>query len=214
MISTQDLSRTVKRTVRDVATRAGVMDYRPLVWSDERWEASYTDHQPDSYAALDEVARYGILLGYLTWHGGSPTVLDVGCGAGVLRERIEAVPFRSYLGVDPTAAAIEQATQLTDDRTAFRVADPMVDDVGAHDVVVCNEVLYFADDPEALVDRLGALVRPGGLLLTSIWRHPGDTVLWGWIDDRYELLDRVWVRNPKNRFAPRGWQVACHRNPT
>ena len=43
MISTQDLTRTAKGVVRDVATRAGVLDYRPLVWSDQRWEESYAD---------------------------------------------------------------------------------------------------------------------------------------------------------------------------
>jgi 2-polyprenyl-3-methyl-5-hydroxy-6-metoxy-1,4-benzoquinol methylase len=189
------------------------MDYRPLAWTEDQWHENYADHHADSHGALDEAARYGVLLAYLGFHGGTPTVLDVGCGAGVLRRRLGTVPFSSYLGVDPTAAAIDQARELEDERTSFRVADPMVDDVGRHDVVVCNEVLYFAPDPEQLVDRLGSLAHPGGLLLTSIWRHPGDTVLWGWIDDRYELLDRVAVRNPRNRFAPRGWQVACHRAP-
>jgi 2-polyprenyl-3-methyl-5-hydroxy-6-metoxy-1,4-benzoquinol methylase len=135
----------------------------------------------------------------------------VGCGSGLLRARMAGVPFAAYTGVDPTAAAIDQAAPLADERTTFRRADPLHDDLGRHDVVVCNEVLYFSARPERLVERLGEAVAPGGHLLTSIWRHPGDTTLWRWIDERYERLDRVALRNPGNGFAPRGWQVACHR---
>jgi SAM-dependent methyltransferase len=206
-----NLSRSARYTVRDVGTRMGLFDYRPLNWSRTQWEDSFAAGRTDSYAGLDEVARYGVILGYLSWLGGNPSVLDVGCGAGLLRKRMESVPFRSYVGVDPTPSAIAQADELADSRTRFVLGDPMTADVGTFDVVVCSEVLYVAEDPERLVDRVGSLVREGGHLCTSVWRHPGDFRLWDWIDSRYEKLDAVTVRNPRNRFASRGWRVACHR---
>jgi hypothetical protein len=30
------------------------------------------------------------------------------------------------------------------------------------------------------------------------------------LDARFQLLDRVEVRSERNRFARRGWLVACH----
>jgi 2-polyprenyl-6-hydroxyphenyl methylase/3-demethylubiquinone-9 3-methyltransferase len=206
------LNRTVRTTARDLGIRAGVLPYRPLIWTADRWADSYTSGGTDAYGSLDELGRYGVLLGYLSWLGPGITVLDVGCGAGLLRARMAGVPFAAYLGVDPTPGAISQAEVLADERTTFRHADPLHDDLGQFDVVVCNEVLYFAREPERLVERVGAALRPGGHLLTSIWRHPGDTILWRWIDERYERLDRVSLRNPLNQFAPRGWRVACHRH--
>jgi 2-polyprenyl-3-methyl-5-hydroxy-6-metoxy-1,4-benzoquinol methylase len=206
------LNRTVRATARDLGIRARVLPYRPLGWSEDRWEHSYASRQADGYGTLHELGRYGVILGYLTWLGPGISVLDVGCGAGLLRARMDGVPFGSYLGVDPTAGAIDQARSLTDDRTAFRHGDLLRDDLGRFDVVVCNEVLYFSPDPERLLDRVGGALRPGGHVLTSIWRHPGDTTLWRWIDQRFDRLDRIALRNPGNPLAPRGWQVACHRS--
>jgi SAM-dependent methyltransferase len=204
-------ARRVRRSVKDVAIRTGAMAYRPLVWSDTQWEASFGERHTDGYGALAESARYGVLLGYLSWLGGTPSIVDVGCGAGVLRTRLGSSDFSSYLGIDPTRAAIEQADELADGRTRFELADPLVDDVEPADVVVCNEVVYMARDPLLLIDRLGAMVHPGGHLLTSIWRHPGDVVLWKRLDECFDLLDRVAIRNPANALAPGGWLVACHR---
>ena len=210
-MTVRDVQLRARSAVRDLGTRAGVLPYRGLRWSADRWEDSFRAHHTDSFAGLDETARYGVLGSYLTWLGDGLSVLDVGCGAGVLRRHLPNDRIGRYLGVDPVPAAVDQASGLTDPRTEFRLADPMTADLGLFDVVICNEVLYFAADPFALVDRTESFLRPGGHLLVSMWRHPGDTVLWRHLDRRFELRDRVHVRNPTNRYAPRGWQVACLR---
>ena len=204
-------TRTLRGTVKDVAIRAHVLRYRPLGWSATQWQDSFAAHHTDGYGVIEEVARYGVLAGYLSWLGGEPSVLDIGCGAGLFRRRLEGMAFSSYVGVDPTAAAVEQASGLADERTRFVLADPVTDDLEPADVVVCSEVIYTVADPLAFIDRLVGIVNPGGHLLTSIWRHPGDTLLWRRLDERFELRDRVAIRNPANPFAPRGWRAACHR---
>lgn len=212
MTTIERAAKTVRYTARDLGTRIGALDYRPLRWSAERWSDSYADRLTDGYGAVDEAARYGLLLGYLAWIEGEPSLLDVGCGAGLVRSRLGLLPFSSYVGVDPTPEAIAQAQALSDDRTSFVVGDPMEMDPGRFDVVICSEVLYFAPDPLALIDRMGTFLAPGGHILTSIWRHPGDVTLWRALDDRYRLVDRSTARNRANRLAPRGWAVACHRH--
>lgn len=205
------LLRRAAPTVKDLAVNAGLMSYRPPAWDHDDIDAHYVSGAFDYFAGRDEMPRYGILLGYLTYFGGRPRIIDVGCGAGLLRRRIGGGEFESYLGIDPAASSIEAAAGLADERTAFVVGDVLTTDVGTHDVAFLNEVLYMVPDPSAVLDRLVEVIEPGGLLLTSMMRHPGDRRLWAEIDARFEPLDAVRVRHETNAVATRGWRMAAHR---
>jgi len=76
---------------------------------------------------------------------------------------------------------------------------------------VCNEVLSVAPDPDQLLATVRSVLRPGGHLLTSTWRHPGDQQLLRLVDRRFTRLDTVDARNPANAIATRGWRVTLHR---
>jgi 2-polyprenyl-6-hydroxyphenyl methylase/3-demethylubiquinone-9 3-methyltransferase len=201
--------------VREAALEWGVLPYRTEPWKAEEWEQRYGSGHLDYFAGLDELPRYSLLLGYLAHLGGEPEVLDVGCGQGLFRVRMGALPFRRYVGIDPTLEAIAQAEALglDDPRTTFLVGDitGSTPDLGRFDVVVCNEVLSMVEDPMPVLERVAALLRPGGHLLTSTWRHPGDRELAALLDERFALVDVVFVRNPGNPIARRGWRVSCHQ---
>jgi 2-polyprenyl-6-hydroxyphenyl methylase/3-demethylubiquinone-9 3-methyltransferase len=187
--------------------------YEPGTWTPEDWRRTYVAGSWDYLAGLDELPRYGIILGYLAFLGGDPEILDVGCGEGLLRERLQGVRFRRYVGVDPVRTIIEKARRLEDERTTFVAGDP-VDrslDLGTFDVVVCNEVLSIVPDPAATVARAHELLRPGGHLITSIWHHADDEALWDMIDRHFDPVDRVEVANPASSVALRGWRVMYHR---
>jgi 2-polyprenyl-6-hydroxyphenyl methylase/3-demethylubiquinone-9 3-methyltransferase len=177
-------------------------------WSLSRWNEVYRIGSTDAYGDLDELARYGILAGYLSHIGGYPRVLDVGCGNGLLRSRIDPTKFSHYVGIDHAEAAIEQARIGDYERTSFLVGDLCSLEIGKFDMVICNEVLYFVPDPQAFLERLWHVLNPGGHLLVSIFRHPGDFVLWRLLEERFGLVDRVWVRNERNRIGWRGWGLA------
>jgi 2-polyprenyl-6-hydroxyphenyl methylase/3-demethylubiquinone-9 3-methyltransferase len=205
-------ARWLLRSARDLGLRAGLVRYRPGTWSDARWDEWYRGGASERYGRLDELARYSLIVGYVAWFGPRPSVLDVGCGEGLLRRRLPAESFSRYVGVDPVAPAIEAARALEDPRTTFVLGDVLTAELAPADVVVCNEVLNLVPDPRALTDRLVELVRPGGVLLTSLWRHPGDRQLWRLLDRRFDPVDRVVARNPANDVAARGWTVAAHRS--
>jgi len=38
---------------------------------------------------------------------------------------------------------------------------------------VLNEMLYYMRSPRTLLERVASAIRPDGIVLTSIWRHPG-----------------------------------------
>jgi 2-polyprenyl-3-methyl-5-hydroxy-6-metoxy-1,4-benzoquinol methylase len=199
------------RRAGGLAQSLGVLRYRPEQWSAVDWARAYGTGQLDYFGRIDELSRYSIIVGYLRFFGGAPSVLDVGCGTGLLRARLGDDDFSTYLGIDTSSAAIERAGHLVDDRSTYRCCDVADLERRQFDVVVLNEVLYFASSPDALLENASRLLSPEGLLLTSVWRHPGDAALWRLLDDRFELLDRVEVRNRASRLARRGWRVACHR---
>jgi 2-polyprenyl-3-methyl-5-hydroxy-6-metoxy-1,4-benzoquinol methylase len=204
--------------------RLGLVAYRPERWTPEQWDAQYRAGSLGRYGDLAELARYSVLVGYIAWHAArrpehGPTILDVGCGVGLLRERLDGVAFAQYVGVDLSAPAIAEADARGFARSRFVVGDvttPDFDrlDLGRSDVVVLNEMLYYVPDPAAFLDRLRALVQPGGVVVVSVWRHPGDRALWRTIGAAFSVVDRIEVRNRANPVNAKGWVVAlCAADP-
>jgi len=72
------------------------------------------------------------------------------------------------------------------------------------DVVVLNEVLYFAEDPGALLERVALPLRPDGRVVVSMWRRTGDRYLWAALERRFYLEDTVTVHNPAGQLAGPG----------
>lgn len=197
-----------------------VLPYQPECRTTEQWTAAYQAGVLSYYGRLDELARYSVIVGYLDWFAGlaaarRPTVLDVGCGTGLLRERLEGVDFAEYVGVDLSVAAVAEARSRAHPRSHFFVGDVATLDLGRFDVVVLNEVLYYVPDAAAFLARIRALLAPGGVLLVSMWRHPGDRSLWRKVDQAFPIVDRVEVRNRGNPINARGWLIgACRARST
>jgi 2-polyprenyl-6-hydroxyphenyl methylase/3-demethylubiquinone-9 3-methyltransferase len=204
------LRAAVRRAV-GLAVDAGALPYRPVdraTVSD--WDQEYASGEIAYYGELHELGRYSVLVGYVRHLGPGVTLVDVGCGPGILRARLADVPFGRYLGVDPSEVAIEQASALADERTRLVRGELPLPDEAPFDIAVLNEVLYVVPDPPELLDRVADAVRPGGHVLTSIWRHPGDRALTRLVRERFEPLDEVEVRN---LTQPRASRVALYRRP-
>lgn len=213
----QRLRRAVGRRVRAPAVDAGLLPYRP-VGSPQSELSHYERGAYEYFADLDELPRYSVPVGYVRWITVEPAIADIGCGFGLLRQRLEGLSFSRYLGIDPVAEAIKRASALADERTSFVVADPITD-VGSgelqresFDICTLLDVLYVSSDPAALIDSARELLRPGGHLLSCNLRHPGDRGLARLLDKRLILVDAVHVQNlaPGKRRS-RSWRITCHR---
>lgn len=204
--------------VVDWGRRAGVLPHRPETWSVEAWTGAYTGGGVAFYGGLTELARYSLLAGYIRfWPPEADVqswrVLDVGCGTGILRRYLDDVPFTEYVGVDLSPAAVATAEARGFPRSRFVVGDAAEIELGQFDVVVLNEVLYYVPEPRAFLESMRRRLTSSGIVLVSMWRHPGDRSLWRVVDTDLNLVDRVEARNRANQMNTRGWTVAAYRPP-
>lgn len=106
-------------------------------------------------------------------------VLDLGCGSGRLAADLAADGFQVD-GIDVEERAVQIGQRIMARRGlnvrlyAGDVFDPQQPvTAGGYDVVVCTEVLEHVGPWPELLARGGELLRPGGTLVVSVPRDPG-----------------------------------------
>jgi 2-polyprenyl-6-hydroxyphenyl methylase/3-demethylubiquinone-9 3-methyltransferase len=102
------------------------------------------------------------------------TVLDVGCGGGILAEAMAQRGAR-VTGIDLSEKALRVAElHLHESRLDIRYEKSAVEDyAGEFDVVTCMELLEHVPQPASMVAACARLVRPGGrVFFSTINRNP------------------------------------------
>ncbi len=135
-------------------------------WDDQAGTRAYASAAFDSLVSvLDEI---GIELG-------GTTVVDFGCGTGLLTERL--VDTGAEVVAVDTSAAMLAVLRAKIDRHGWTTVTTTSDldevPVG-NDVIVCSSVCSFLDDYPATAARLVDLLRPGGLFIQWDWERDGD----------------------------------------
>ncbi|MEW6442214.1 MAG: bifunctional 2-polyprenyl-6-hydroxyphenol methylase/3-demethylubiquinol 3-O-methyltransferase UbiG [bacterium] len=101
--------------------------------------------------------------------GGALTLLDVGCGGGILAEDFARAGAR-VTGIDPAPESIEAARAHAAEsglKIEYRVGSgehlPFADT--SFDVAACCDVLEHVDDLARVVGEIARVLKPGGLFL-------------------------------------------------
>jgi SAM-dependent methyltransferase len=142
----------------------------------------HVDAQPDPAqmgAALEERGRTAshrrLLQSFLAFVGvgSGATVLEVGCGTGVVLRQLAARvgPRGRVVGVDPSRAFLAAAARILRDRPerpriTLKTGDgahlPFAD--GKFDATLAVTVLLHVADPLAVVKEMARVTRPGGVV--------------------------------------------------
>jgi 2-polyprenyl-6-hydroxyphenyl methylase/3-demethylubiquinone-9 3-methyltransferase len=162
----------------------------------------------------------GLRVGYVDLRAGlaGRSVLDVGCGGGILAEAM-AVSGAAVTGIDagkePLAVAKQhaQASGLAVDyrqATAEELAEAAP---GAFDIVTCMELLEHVPDPSSIVVACARLVKPGGHVFFATLNRNLKSWVFAIIGAEYILgLVRRGTHSYRRLIKPselQAWCVAC-----
>lgn len=136
----------------------------------EVWDAQYRMGRWDYLASLEQAPRYAVLATWCRRLCSSPSVLDVGCGEGLLLEVLRRGGDLRYRGIDFAPAAIERARRLIVhgehefveciSAEAFDVA------TAAPNLVIFNESLNCCAEPVRLLEQYLDAVGDGFVLVS------------------------------------------------
>jgi len=123
------------------------------------------------YNRIADIKRLQFIIATLKEHlppGG--TVLDVGCGNGIISRGVGREGFQVF-GIDISDKAIEKARSLTTlPNVKFEQisAEQLVADGNRYDAVICSEVLEHLNQPEKLLKVLYESLTPNGVLIVTV----------------------------------------------
>lgn len=134
------------------------------------------------------------------------TMVDVGGGPGYFADAFTAAGVR-YAGIDPDAGELERRGDIAHNTLrASGLGLPIASD--AVDLAYSSNVLEHVPDPEAMIDEMVRITRPGGTVVVSWtpWLSPWgghETAPWHYLGGR-RAADRYARRHghrPKNDYG-------------
>lgn len=162
----------------------------------ESWDATYASGRWDYLRTVDEMERYSTIVAYCHVLGGGLTdhlsILDVGCGEGILLELLNPQSYVRYVGVDISDVAIQRARPKGNAKTVFASED--VESYVPNEnfsTIVYNECLYYLRDPLALMKRHEAILKPNGVFIVSMYFTKKSQAIWKLIDKEYSIVDEA-----------------------
>jgi 2-polyprenyl-3-methyl-5-hydroxy-6-metoxy-1,4-benzoquinol methylase len=182
------------------------------------WDATFRSGYWDYLSSIGQMPRYALIAGYVRKFKRHGTVLDAGCGQGVLFDYLDA-GSTAYCGFDVSETAIAEARRRAPavELSVCSVVDYQAASARTFDVIVLNEVLPHVDDPLGILDCFIRMLNPDGLVILSLYqntdRQARATVLTGILENeisagRYSVLAHCTVENGDDR---KRWVIYCLR---
>ncbi|MCD6010575.1 MAG: putative methyltransferase [Flavipsychrobacter sp.] len=165
-----------------------------------RFNQQYSGTYWDGLRNIEDLGRYSVIVGYIRFFFKHARILDLGCGEGILRERLSPSDFAYYLGVDISDVAIANAQKNADAKTGFITGDiGKLDLDEPFDAIVYNESLYYLKNPKASVMSLFKnLSKDGIFIISSFNKHGKENVtMWNTLSEILVLKDRATITNAK-----------------
>lgn len=138
--------------------------------SRDAWDREYSTQAWQHLHSEEELPRYALLSALMRKHQHPGSVLDIGCGEGILFEHLWPGSFTQYCGIDLSLEAISQAKSQSHAEATFQCADAEKFIPNANqsfNAIIFNEVLYYFVDPAGTVARYQEYLRPDGIMLAS-----------------------------------------------
>lgn len=178
----------------------------------QRWNRQYKSGRWDNLKSDKEAARYKKIVESIKKFGPeNPSILDIGCGNGVLTERMDPNDYSHFVGLDFSTESIKLAANKNLPKAEFIAADAVkYRPLQKFDVIVFNEAFYYihVSEKQNVLTRMLESLTPNGILIISIFREgPGS---WEYFkeDSRFEELDYTTVTTDVEQ---RYWKIGVYK---
>ena len=109
-------------------------------------------------------------------------VLDVGCGSGFVTRDIARLTKGTVVAFDGSNALLKVTHTILKDYTNTIIckgdAQALCFKENTFDLVTCNLLLMWADDPQTVVNEMARVVKPKGKILASLEPDYGGKIHW------------------------------------
>lgn len=140
-----------------------------------RWNKQYKSGRWESLKSELEAKRYHQIIDYIKEFGSNnPSILDIGCGDGVLNRRMSHLEYEYFLGVDFSSVSIEKAKAQRFPKSEFLAEDAIKFQPKRNfDVIIFNEAFYYIPETEKLrvLNLMLDHLTPKGIMVSSIFRE-------------------------------------------
>jgi 2-polyprenyl-3-methyl-5-hydroxy-6-metoxy-1,4-benzoquinol methylase len=171
-----------------------LLGYRPQTVSVETWDSEYRAGRWDYLDTLDNIGGLLTVFGYCQYLSPN-SILDVGCGEGLLAKKLTALDYEKYLGIDISSEAVAKAVKLRGDaRTRFSVSNALTFVAQTpFDVIVFNQSLYYMPDPVGAIRRYAGFLTSSGRMIVSMYDCGRTRAAWSLIADHIDVEDSITV---------------------
>ena len=164
--------------------------------SRESWEAQYREGYWSRLNLGGEHGHYAVFLSYAIQLRPDASVLDVGCGEGILWRLLKQFGYGRYTGIDISETAIRKCKSFAEEKTSFVACDAedYVPDT-TFDLIIFNESLYYFRDPMNALKRYARYLAPKGIFVISLFDFIRTRAIRRRVKEVFSLLDETVVSN-------------------
>lgn len=138
-----------------------------------------------------QAPRYREIARLIDQYGAGGTVLDLGCGEGVLLGYLNLDRVSQYTGIEPSATAIASVVLKRPQDKAVRTTVDQYQPGAAHwNVIVMSEILYYLQDPVGTIEKFAGALAENGILIISIFQKQESSYPKALVRKFFNLLQR------------------------
>jgi 2-polyprenyl-3-methyl-5-hydroxy-6-metoxy-1,4-benzoquinol methylase len=134
------------------------------------WDRQYASGFGHQLNLPEEQEHNQTLVHFIVSANKNKTILDVGCGEGLLLDYLHRWGYQRYVGIDFSDVALRNASKRANSKTSFvsALAESFVPD-SQFDSIIFNECLYCFEDPLQVIRRYERYLAPDGVMLVSLF---------------------------------------------
>lgn len=174
--------------------------YKPDRVSLNTWDTQYRNGHWDYLSQTGNSGGLLTVFGYCQIMQPT-TILDVGCGEGLLAEKLKVLSYEKFLGIDISSEAVAKARRVRGDyRTHFEVcAAQAFNSEQKFDIIIFNQCLYYMQDPVEIVKQYSRFLDPSGRMIVSLYHSGRNRMIWSLLSTEVIVEDVITVIQPSGR---------------